>query len=197
MADSPSGPLKGDPTPADGQDESLIERFARGDGSAFDRIVEGHQARVAALAYRLLGWSDDAEDVVQEVFLSVLKGLPKFRGEARFSSWVTRITINECRKHRRGRFLRLRWLGQPKRPVDASNRSVPDGGLDQETVERIHRAIQGLPMRYREVVVLRYLEEMSIEAMSEVLGTRPNTIEVRLHRARTHLKGRLAGLMEA
>ncbi len=197
MADSPLRPLKGALTPGDGRGESLIERFARGDGSAFDQIVAEHQPRVAALAYRLLGWSGDVEDVVQEVFLSVLKGLPKFRGQARFSSWVTRITINKCRTYRRRRLLRLRWLDSTSRQVNASSGLVAERTLDQESVKRIHRAIRGLPMRYREVVVLRYLEEMPIEAIGEVLGTKPNTIEVRLHRARARLKEKLAGLVEA
>lgn len=197
MADSPSRTLKGASPPAGGQDEELVERFARGDGSAFDRIVAKHQARVAALAYRLLGWSADVEDVVQEVFLSVLKGLPKFRGQARFSSWLTRIVINKCRTYRHRRLLWLRWLAKdPPRPQVTSIASAEERTLDQETFERVHRAIQGLPMRYREVVVLRYLEEMPIEAMSDVLGTTTNTIQVRLHRARARLKESLAGLIE-
>ena len=197
MADSPSRTLEGASPSAGGQDEELVERFARGDGSAFDRIVAEHRARVTALAYRLLGWSADVEDVVQEVFLAALKGLPKFRGQARFSSWLTRIVINKCRTHRRRRLLRLRWQAQePPKPQVTSSASTEERMLDRETFERVHRAIQGLPMRYREVVVLRYLEEMPIEAMSEVLGTTTNTIQVRLHRARARLKESLAGLIE-
>jgi RNA polymerase sigma-70 factor (ECF subfamily) len=197
MADSPLRTFKDAPCPPDAQDALLIDRLASGDRSVFDRFVAEHQAWVAALVYRLLGWSADVEDVVQEVFLAALKGLPKFRGQARLKTWLTRIAINKCRTHRRHQFFRLRWLAadQPM-PQLTSASPADEPTLDRESFERVHRAIRSLPIRYREVVMLRYLEELSIEAISEVLKTTPNTVHVRLHRARAQLRDRLAGLIE-
>lgn len=197
MADSPSTTLKEGPIAASREDEQLAEGFARGDPSALDRMVERHQDRVARLAHRLLGWPADVDDVVQEVFLAALKGRKGFRGQARLSTWLTRITINACRRHRRRRLLRLRWLTDRRAEQSAPLGDRADQStMDCETFGRIRLAVQSLPPRYREVVVLRYLEGMPNEAVSQVLGVTRNVVDVRLHRARARLKDRLADLME-
>src|SRR5687767_15254679 len=90
----------------------------------FEQVVEQHQANVARLARRLLGWTganNDVDDVVQDVFLAVLKGLPRFRGHSTLSTWITRITINACRSHRRRRIVRLAFLDRFIRHAPTSN----------------------------------------------------------------------------
>lgn len=174
-----------------------MARFARGERSAFAEIVSAHQARVSRLVYRLLGWQGEADDVVQEVFLSALKNLRRFRGESSLSTWLTRIAINKCRSHRRRRFLRLKMF----RPAAAGGEpGVSDpadrAGMDRETFDRVRRAVQDLPARYREAVVLRYLEEMPVEQVAEVLGLTRNVTQVRLHRARLRLRRALDGIIE-
>ncbi|MCX5684274.1 MAG: sigma-70 family RNA polymerase sigma factor [Planctomycetota bacterium] len=94
----------------DDEDANLVGRFLRGDGAAFDQLVKAHQDRVARLAYRLLGWSGEVDDVVQEVFLAVFKNIAGFRGDCRVSTWLTAITVNKCRSARRSRLLRLDFL---------------------------------------------------------------------------------------
>ncbi|MBN1489463.1 MAG: sigma-70 family RNA polymerase sigma factor [Phycisphaerae bacterium] len=181
--------------PAETADQELVEAFGRGDASAFDRLVARHRARVAALAYRLLGWSGDADDVVQDVFLAAFRGLVRFRGEASLASWLFRITVNTARKHQRRRWL---WL---RRAAEASASEFAAGTADQpamtrERFEQVRQAIRALPMRYREVVVLRYLEEMPVAEVAAMLRLTENAVGVRLHRARTRLKERLASLVE-
>lgn len=174
-----------------------MARFARGDGSAFAEIVSAHQGRISRLVYRLLGWRDEADDVVQEVFLAALKNLRRFRGRSSLSTWLTRIAINKCRTHRRRRFLRERLF----RAAGDEAGLVRVGPADRahmagETFERVRRAVARLPGRYREVVVLRYLEEMPVEQITRTLGLSRNAVEVRLHRARQRLRAALAGLIE-
>jgi RNA polymerase sigma-70 factor (ECF subfamily) len=90
------------------EEQALVERFCRGEDSAFDRIVEVHGAEVAALAYRLLGWRQDVDDVVQEVFVAAFKGLKRFRGDCSLRTWLFTITVSKCRTHRYRRLFRLR-----------------------------------------------------------------------------------------
>lgn len=183
-------------------DALLVQRFVRGDASAFDALVARYQPRVAGLAYRLLGWREDAEDVVQEVFLAAMRALPNFRGSSGVGTWLTAITLNKCRSHRRWRRLtRFRRSGRRAAAArESSEEPCADGpadgpAIDRERFERVRRAIERLPASYREVIVLRYLEQMSIERIAEVLSARTLTIQVRLHRARRKLKDQLKDLV--
>lgn len=190
-------------SPAEFDEERLVERFVAGDRSAFDRLVDRYQAQVAGMAYRLLGWPDGIDDVVQDVFVAVLKGLPGFRREARFSSWLTRIVVNTCRSHGRRRRLVLRWFPRLQAKDAAldglSHRVVAEQVplADREVFERVRTAVRQMPELYREVVVLRYLEQMSAGEVAEALAVPINTVEARLHRARKQLKGLLGDLADA
>lgn len=179
--------------PATATDERLLlERLARGDPAAFDVLVTQHQQRVAGLVYRLLGWRRDVEDVVQDVFVAALQGLPKFRGECQLATWLFRITINECRRVSRRRWWRLSLpvADVEARPADAAT------GLDDDTARQVRAAVGRLPSGHREVVVLRYLEDLPIVEIGQILGLSRNAVEVRLNRARQRLKGVLAPMLE-
>ena len=105
--------------PAATEDELLVRRFVDGDQSAFDHIISRYQQRITTLAYRLLGWSDEAEDVVQDVFLSAYKNLNSFQNRASLNSWLTAITVNKCRTWRRKRL--IRWKIHSAAQLDANN----------------------------------------------------------------------------
>ncbi len=170
---------------------------ARVDASDFDGIVEAHRRRITRLVYRLLGWSDDAEDVVQEVFLSALKNIKAFRGESGLSTWLMRIAVNKCRSHRRSLRVRLRLLAGAAERVRRTRSARPeDASADAETFRRVRRAVRALPVRYREVVVLRYLEETPTTEVAEILGISQAAVDTRLHRARRRLKDLLGDIME-
>ena len=164
---------------------------------SFDDLVVEHRERVARLCYRVLGWREDVEDVVQEVFLAAFKALPQFRGESGVSTWLMRITVNACRSHMRKRLPRLRLFAKSHEHIEPRlDRSPPGDLMDRERFERVRAAIRRLPIKYGEVVVLRYLEELKVSEVGNVLGLGKNAVEVRLNRARKWLEEDLAGILE-
>ena len=174
----------------------LVARFRRGDDSAFDRIVERHSADVAALANRLLGWPREVDDVVQEVFVAAFLGLRKFRGECRLRTWLFTITVNECRsfRHRLRRRRPLAIVAETE--IAGLGPGSDEAAMDEETHARVRRAVQTLPQKYREVMVLRYLQGLETQEICELLGITVNAMQVRLNRARKRLKEQLGDLLE-
>ena len=101
------------PPAVTGDDADQLAKAAAGDPAAFDGLVCTHQERITRLVHRLLGWSSDVDDVVQDVFVDVLRNLPRFDGRSNVLTWITRIAINRCRSHQRRQWLRLKFF----RPV--------------------------------------------------------------------------------
>jgi RNA polymerase sigma-70 factor (ECF subfamily) len=197
MAEGRSTAAGGPPRPDGAEEQAIRHLVERGDPSAFDLLVRTYQADLTRLAYRLLGWSDEAEDVVQEAFLAVLNNLDKFRGQSRLSTWVTTITVNKCRSHLRRRWLRLDVLRRRRAgTTPPAERSAEADLMDKERFAAVRRAVQRLPAALREVVVLRYLEQMPAEEICRVLNVSQKVLNVRLHRARSRLKDLLAGVAE-
>jgi RNA polymerase sigma-70 factor (ECF subfamily) len=184
VADQPPDTHAGD----DG-DAALAARFTRGEPGAFEAVVARYHTRVHRLAYRLLGWSGDADDVVQDVFLAALSNAARFRRRADLGTWLTTITLNKCRSHRRGLLARLRGLAgwgasRSEREAPAADaRPSADDAFD-----RVRAALLQLKPREREVIVLHYLEETPVDRMAPVLGLTRGAVEVRLHRARARLR---------
>ncbi len=185
--------------------DQMAERQDKADGifaaqdepAAFEDLVAAHGEQINRLVYRLLGWSHGAEDVSQEVFLAALKNLKKFRGQSSVSTWLTRIAVNKARSHRRKLGSRIRALRAAARLSGQTAESKPESAsADREVFRRVRRAVQALPSRYREVVVMRYLEQMPSAEVVKVLGISRSAMDARLHRARRKLKellGDLAG----
>ncbi|NOX57761.1 MAG: RNA polymerase sigma factor [Planctomycetes bacterium] len=175
--------------PADPIMELSIQRLIAGDGQEFDRFVRQHQTRVTNLVSRLLGWSQDAPDVVQDVFVDVLKAFASFRQESSVETWLTRITINACRRHQRRAAMR-RLIPKVLRYRRGSDFQVCEepGALEDGDLAHVREAIHDLPPHEREVIVLRYLEQVSVSDTATLLGISRNNAEVRLHRARERLR---------
>jgi RNA polymerase sigma-70 factor (ECF subfamily) len=155
-------------------------------GSAFETLVLSQQAYVARLAHRLLAWDADVADVVQDVFLAAYRHWPAFRRDAKVTTWLTSITLNACRSHRRRLWLRLRWPtggGESAEPVWLTG---PE--QTRERVAAVQNAVRALPQRYREVIVLRYLEGWSIDEIAAVLGRSRAAVDGQLSRGRTLLR---------
>lgn len=168
---------------------ALAARFASGAPGAFEAVVERYHEKVHRLAYRLLGWAGDADDVVQEVFLAALKNARRFRGDADLGTWLTTITLNKCRGHRRGLLARLRLLarlGSSGQRPESPPADAPAAAAD--AFERVQSALIQLSPREREVIVLHYLEQTSVEQMAAMLRLKRGAVEVRLHRARAKLR---------
>ena len=158
----------------------------------FSAFVTEHQDRAVRMARRLLGGDHAAaEDVAQEAFCRAYRGLGRFRGEAKLSTWFYRILIREAARYRRWRAVRDRFGGEaPQDPGDPA----PPGRPDPLLRERIGRAIAQLSRGQREAFVLVHLEQYTVAETAELLGRSPGTVKTHLHRALTALRKQLGDL---
>ena len=193
MAETPAKSQAGPVNNIKNDYEFLVKQFQQGDDTAFDSIVQQYYGDIASLANRMLGWSSDVEDIVQQVFLAAYLKLKKFRGQSNLKTWLFAITINKCRNYRYRQILQLRFLSKKTR-----DKNYHDGAdksqIDYELFERVRNAVEILPVKYREAVVLRYLQELTTEETCSVLRISNSALQTRLSRARRLLKDRLAGL---
>ena len=179
------------------EEQILVERFRRGENSAFDRIVERYAAEVAALANRLLGWPQDVDDVVQDVFVAAFRGLRDFRGDCRLRTWLFTITVNRCRHYRRRYLRHARWTkGKENAPSLCLSEDAQIVAIDAERFSQVRKAVRALPARYREVAVLRYLQGLETTEICRLLAITGNALNVRLTRAREKLRADLSELIE-
>ncbi len=171
---------------------SLIAACRAGDREAFRGLVEAHRDRVFTLAMHLTRSETAAAEIVQQVFVKVFRALPKFRGEARFETWLHRIAVNCCRDEMRRARRHVPWEDGFSGIVAES---APEQELsDRQERDRVWEAVARLPGRLRVPVVLRYVEELSYEEIGRVLGLRAGTVASRLNRARAELARALAPL---
>jgi RNA polymerase sigma-70 factor, ECF subfamily len=184
------------PVLIDADDTTLEQRFVARDSAAFDDVVALYQQRVARLAQRVLGWRNDVDDVVQDVFLTALSKARTFRGECSLWTWLTAITLNKCRSHLRKqavlRRLSFGFAGEPRTHAPPSDHQAT---LD-ETSRCVREAVSCLKDQDREVIVLFYLERRRAAEIGQMLGISGNLVDVRLHRARKRLKAALSTLVE-
>jgi RNA polymerase sigma-70 factor, ECF subfamily len=164
---------------------------------AFGAIYRAHAQRVARWAARLGGPTVDVEDAVQEVFLIVHRLLPGFRGDAKVTTWLYRITANVVR-HRRRKERWRRWLGGS---ADDVGGDVPSGEPSPaEALERqqanatVYRALDGMAEKYRSALILFEIEGLSGEEIAALTGAKPSTVWVWLHRARAQFLARLEAI---
>ncbi|WP_414471587.1 RNA polymerase sigma factor [Microvirga sp. M2] len=183
-------------------DSGLVRHALAGEGQAFRIIMQRHNRRLYRVARGILGNDAEAEDAVQETYLQAFSHLQDFRGDARLSTWLTRIVINEAlgRVRRRRDLVDLSLLdrmegGQARVLMfpGPSNPSDPEDDAGRARLRRmIERAVDGLPPDFRSVFMMREIEEMSIEETASQLGINPATVKTRLHRARLLLRRALA-----
>jgi RNA polymerase sigma-70 factor (ECF subfamily) len=185
----------------DPEEAELVERLRARDPQAFAIMVRRHQHQVYGLALRMLGNPAEAEDLAQEVFISVFKAIDRFRSESRFSTWLYRIATNHA--HNRAEYLHRRHYGrqdsiddlverEPDRPLGEPG-PRPDRELEGQELERIvQEGLAQIDPDHREVLILRDIEHLSDEEIAEVLGVAEGTVKSRLFRARYALKQRIA-----
>ncbi|MGH9265668.1 MAG: RNA polymerase sigma factor [Acidimicrobiales bacterium] len=164
-----------------------------GDSDAFAQLVKDTQAEVYTLAYRLTGNEDDARDVAQEAYLRAFRALKRFRGDARFSTWMYRITANCASTHlsRRSKG-RHDELSEDDTVLDDRPESDPEGMAEAGALrDRVTAALADLPPILRAVVVLRDVYDLPHDAIASELGITESAAKVRLHRARRKLRERL------
>lgn len=184
-------------------DLEAVRKARKGDRAAYEELVLRHQKRAFNVAYRILGDYDEAMDITQDAFIQAYRSLAGFRMESRFIRWLLTITVNLCRNRlkywkRRSRN-RTASIDDPVQTGDSTmQREVADpapSALDlvasRQAEEIIKEEMRRLDGDFREVLVLREIEEMSYEEIGAVLGVAAGTVKSRLHRGRSELKDRL------
>jgi RNA polymerase sigma-70 factor, ECF subfamily len=183
-------------------ERSLLRRLRDRDERAFRELIETHRDRVFNITFRMLGNRADAEDVAQEVFITVFKTIDTFREEAKFSTWLYRVTVNHCKnriKYRARRHDQQRDELTEATATDGVNGAIaapvptaPDRALQGAQMEKLLQdAIGHLDDEQREVVILRDIEDLSIDEICEITGLPDGTVKSRLHRARLALRKKL------
>ena len=183
------------------EDRALLARAQQGDLAAFEKLVERYSKRVYNLALRMTGSPQDAQEIVQDAFLSAFQNLKSFRGDAAFGSWVHRIAANLALMRLRHRKVVTDAEGELKGelayaddgalltlPLSRFGKRADDQALDRELRQAIEAAVAKLPEAYRAVFLLKDVEGLSYEEIAEATGESVPAVKSRLHRARLTLR---------
>lgn len=185
---------------------SFIEKLQAGEAAAFDTLITRYSADIYALLHRLTEDAEEASDLTQETFLSALKAIKKFRGEADLKTWLFRIAINESRN-------RFRWwkrrsrektvsldapVGKSETPIHetlSGNEASPEeNALRMEREKKLKKALFELPDIFREAIVLCDIEGFTYEEIAQALEINLGTVKSRIARGREELRRKLAGI---
>src|SRR5687768_13913994 len=171
-------------------DAGLVEHARQRDPAAFWLIIKRHNQRLHRVARAVLNDDTEAEDVLQETYVHAFTHLSEFRAEARLSTWLTRIALNEALGRRRQRrpTVDVKAIEAMAAPFSTHELDPEHAAALADIRRLLERAVRGLPERYRIVFVMRDVEEMSIEETALLLDLRPQTVSTRLHRARKLLR---------
>jgi RNA polymerase sigma-70 factor, ECF subfamily len=188
------------------QEMHLIAAILAGERERFHELIRPYERQLYLTAFALVKNETEAEDVVQEAVIKAYRKLASFRGEAKFSTWLTAITLNEAR---------FRLRSEKRAAVDSLDDQTAENGdftpaaltdwreVPSESLERmelrclLQESIAELPDAYRQIVILRDLEEISIQETSELLGISVSLVKVRLHRAHMMLQKKLAPQLQS
>jgi len=178
-------------------DENIVERALTGDAEAFSEIVRRWERRIFALAFGILGREEDARDATQETFLAAFRSLRGFRGEAKVSSWLHRIAVNQCITRQRRAKVRNEAALEDEQERDASKFSAPVSFSPARTVESrqiteaVRCAVNSLPIDLRQIVVMKEFEELTFREIADILDLPLSTVKSRLYTAMKQLQMRL------
>ena len=178
-------------------DEQIVERALTGDAEAFGEIVRRWERRIFALAFGMLGREEDARDATQETFLAAFRNLRGFRGEAKVSSWLHRIAVNQCITRQRRAKVRSESALDDETEKDAASFAAPLEVLPSRVVEgrertvAVRRAVNSLPVELRQVIVMKEFEDLTFREIADALGLPLSTVKSRLYTALRQLQMRL------
>jgi len=180
-----------------GSDEVIVERALTGDAEAFGELVRRWERRIFALTYGMLGREEDARDATQETFLAAFRNLRGFRGEAKVSSWLHRIAVNQCISRQRRAKIRSESALDDEQDHDAGSFTTPVSESPVRVVEgrqetlAVRRAINSLPIELKQVVVMKEFEELTFREIADALDLPLSTVKSRLYTALKQLQMRL------
>ena len=178
-------------------DEQIVERALTGDAEAFGEIVQRWERRIFVLSFGMLGREEDARDATQETFLAAFRNLRAFRGEAKVSSWLHRIAVNQCITRQRRAKVRSESALETEEEKDALSFAAPIRYSparvveDLETTAAVRLAVNSLPLELRQVVVMKEFEELTFKEIADALDLPLSTVKSRLYTALKQLQMRL------
>jgi len=178
-------------------DEELIARFQAGDESAFEEIVHRYSGRLMNFAYRFLMDHEEAEDVVQDTFLKVYQNRYAYKEIAKFSTWIYTITGNLAktilRKRRNRQLFFFSRLGPEEKDIEfPSTNKLPESSFEEKYDDKmVQRAIVKLPEQFRTAIILRDIQDLSYEEISNIIDAPLGTVKSRINRARLRLQEEL------
>ncbi|TDF94182.1 RNA polymerase sigma factor [Paenibacillus piri] len=171
-------------------DEQLVDQIRQGDKEAYRVLVERHSQYIYTLVYRMIEHRETAEDLTQDIFIKLYRSLGQFRGDAKFTTWLYRLTVNLVTDYRRS---------QRRKPYEAvldkvkgwfgNRQEEPEAmALQKEEQETVQRILAGLPDKYRLILYLYHFKQLSYQEIAEVTQLPLKTIETRLYRGKALLK---------
>jgi RNA polymerase sigma-70 factor, ECF subfamily len=178
-------------------DENIVERALTGDAEAFGELVRRWERRIFALTYGMLGREEDARDATQETFIAAFRNLRGFRGEAKVSSWLHRIAVNQCITRQRRAKVRSETALEDEQEKDAGTFATPAVHSPARVVEKrqitqaVRKAINSLPVELRQVVVMKEFEDLTFKEIADILELPLSTVKSRLYTALKQLEMRL------
>lgn len=183
-------------------DADLVRQTLNGNTAAYNSLVQRYQRQVYNLAYRMLGNAEDAGDLVQDTFLRAYGALASFRQDASFLTWLYKIASNLCIDQLRSRKAKSTLsldveLEEGREPAADIRSCGPEEAAVRGSVQDVvQKAVLNLPEKYRAVVVMRHLQDMSVDEIARVLDLPTGTVKTHLFRARDMLRGRLRPVLE-
>jgi len=179
-------------------DEQIVERALAGDAEAFGEIVRRWERRIYALAYSMLGREEEARDATQETFIAAFRSLRGFRGEAKVSSWLHRIAVNQCITRQRRARVRSETALEEDTQTRSAELAAPTHvspayrAESNERREAVRRAVGALPPELRQVIIMKEFEELTFQQIAADLDLPLSTVKSRLYTALKQLRLRLA-----
>ena len=195
---------------SDDLEAAFVARLVARDETAFNELIVVYERRVFSLVLRMLGRRAEAEEITQDVFVQVFKSVDSFRGDSKLSTWIFRVAVNLCKNRMKYNARRggknqqdLDSLGEhtsmwAAEGVSAGATSRPDDLVEgQQLVEVVREAIGELEPEFRQLVILRDVEDLSYEEIAEVTNLPVGTVKSRIHRGRSQLRAKVERLMAA
>jgi RNA polymerase sigma-70 factor (ECF subfamily) len=178
------------------EDREFVERYARGDTRAFDSIVQRYEQRVYAITLRMTGNVEDARDAMQDVFISALRALRSFRGDAQLSTWIHRVAVNASLDVLRKRKRHVTHPIEEAHETPSDDISPEDAAANAARAVEVQRALSSVSEEHRAVLVLHDLNDLDYAETAAALDIPVGTVKSRLHRARIEMAGLLGHLRE-
>ncbi len=178
------------------QEVQWIKRAQQGEAEAFGPLVQKHQQRVFSLVYHLVRRRDEVEDLCREIFLKAFRAIRSYNFQSSFATWLSRIATNHCYdflRHERASRVSFYWqMGEEsQQELEANAQSQPEESLDHEEKlalkDLVDKLLARAPENDRKILLLKELQDYSVEEIAEILNLKPTTVKVRLHRARKRM----------